>query len=189
MADKQRRASALDMVRSMAIIIIPVALIMWLLTNNLDDYPVEEVDWRPVLAEARSTVDWPVEAPEGLPEEGGYAWTASRASFLKVGDIMTGGGGSPRNHWRVGFLSPDKERVYFEVNQGDDQLETFVREITREGRQVGEQDVAGRVWETWESLDGRTRSLVLRADPTVTLVTADTGFPQLGEFAQTLKAS
>lgn len=187
MADKQRQASALDMVRSMAIIIIPVALIMWLLTNNLDDYPVERVDWRPVLAEARASVAWPVEAPEGLPEEGGYAWTPTRVSFLKVGDTMTGGGGSPRNHWRVGFLSPDK--VYFEVNQGDDQLDTFVREVTRDGRNVGQLDVAGRAWETWESADGRTRSLVLRADPTVTLVTADTGFPQLGDFAQTLKIS
>lgn len=171
----------------MAVIIIPVALIMWLLTNNLDDYPVERVEWRPVLADARVAVDWPVEAPEGLPEEGGYAWTPTRVSFLKVGDTMTGGGSSPRNHWRVGFLSPDK--VYVELNQGDEQLDVFVREVTREGRRIGDQQVEGRTWETWESADGRTRSLVLRADPTVTLVTADTGFEQLGGFAQTLKAS
>lgn len=186
MAYKRGRATAGDMVRSMAVVLLPILLLGWLLTNNLGDYPVERVEWRPVLEQARAEMDWPVQAPEGLPE-GENGWLPSRVSFVRAGERATGGEVSPRNHWRVGCLSPDK--VYFEVNQGDDQLEDLVRSVTRDGRQVGEEPIDGQTWERWESQDGRTRSLVLRADPTVTLVTADAEFTDLQQYARTLRAS
>lgn len=186
-ADKQRKASGADMLRSMALIIIPIALIMWLLTNNLNDYPVDRVEWRPVLEEARETMDWPVQAPEGLPESGENAWVPSRVSFWTSGETTTGGQASPRNHWRVGFLSP--AGVYVEVNQGDDRLDEFIRDVSRDGRRVGEEPIAGKIWERWQSADGRTKSLVLRQDPTVTVVTADAEFTDLQQFARTLEAA
>lgn len=186
MADKQRSATAWDMIRSLAVIIIPVGLIMWLLTNNLGDYPVQKVDWRPVLQQARDAVEWPVQAPEGLPEEGAAAWVPTRVSFQRPGETGTGGAPSPRNHWRVGFLSPNE--VYYEVNQGDDQLPLFVRDITRDGHRVGDETISGVTWERWESADGRTRTLLLRQDPTVTMVTADAPFIELQQFAHTLRA-
>lgn len=187
MANQQRKASAADMLRSLALIIIPIALIMWLLTNNLDDYPVDRADWRPALEEARETVDWPVQAPEGLPEVGQNAWVPSRVSFWTNGETTTGGQASPRNHWRVGFLSPAE--VYFEVNQGDDRLDEFIRDVSRDGRRVGEEPIEGKIWERWQSADGRTKSLVLRQEPTVTVVTADAEFTDLQQFARTLQAA
>ncbi|WP_432558983.1 DUF4245 domain-containing protein [Granulicoccus sp. GXG6511] len=187
MADKQRKATAADMLRSLAVIMIPILLLTWLLTNNLDDYPVERVDWRPVADVARAEVDWPLWAPEGLPEEGRDPWVPSRVSWLRTGDATVGGGASPRNHWRLGYLSPDK--MYYEINQGDDRLDQFVREVTREGTRVGAEPIEGREWERWESRDGRTQSLVLRDEHTATLVTSDAEFIDLQQFARTLRAS
>lgn len=186
MAYKRGRATAGDMVRSIAIVLLPIVLLGWLLTNNLSDYPVERVDWRPVLEQARAEMDWPVQAPEGLPE-GERGWTASRVSFVRVGERAGDGEVSPRNHWRIGYLSPD--RIYFEVNQGDAQLDDLVRSVTRDGRRVGEEPIEGQTWERWESQDRRTRSLVLRVEPTVTLVTADAEFIDLQQYARTLRAS
>lgn len=185
MANKQRRNSVGDMVRAMAIILVPILLITWLLTNNLGDYPVEKVDWQPVLERARDDADWPVAAPVGLPEEGRQAWVPTRVSWVKAGARATGGDPSPRNHWRVGMLSPGD--IYFEVNQADGDPALFVAEVTRDGEKVGEEAINGRPWERWESADGRTRSLLLRSDPTVTLVTADEEFSALQQFARTLQ--
>lgn len=185
MADK-RNATAGDLIRSMAVVLIPILLLTWLLTSNPEDYPVEAVDWRPVLETARAEMEWPVQAPEGLPE-GENAWLPSRVSFVRQGERATGGEVSPRNQWRLGLLSPDK--VYFEVNQGDDELDDLVRSVTRDGRRVGDEPIQGTSWERWESQDGRTRSLVLREDPTVTLVVADAEFIELQQFARTLQAS
>lgn len=173
------------MIRSLAVILIPILLLTWLLTNNLNDHPVEKVDWRPVLETAQATVDWPVQAPVGLPE-GEHGWVPNRVSFLKVGDRTIDGGVSPRNHWRLGYLSPDQ--IYYEINQGDGELEGFIWDVTRQGRRVGDEPIEGRTWERWQSSDGRTRSLVLREGPTATLVTADAEFIDLQQFARTLRA-
>lgn len=184
-AQKQRRqTSAGDLIKSMALVIVPILLITWLFTNNVRDYPVEKVEWRPVLTQARAEATWPVAAPEGLPEEGRNAWVPSRVSWVKVGGPATGGP-SPRNQWRVGFLSP--EQTYYEVNQGDGEPALFIADITRDGRRVGEETLAGQSWERWESADGRTRTLLLRADPTVIMVTADAGFTELQQFARALQ--
>lgn len=184
MADKQRRATAGDMIRSMAIILIPILLITWLLTNNLKDYPVEKVDWQPVLERARAESAWPIMAPVGLPTDGPAAWTPTRVNWAQAGGRWPTGP-ADRNRWRVGFLSPDK--VYFEVNQADGDPVLYIADITREGTKVGEETLGGRTWERWESADKRTRSLILRSDPTVTLVTADAGFTDLQQFARTLQ--
>lgn len=172
------------MVKSIVLVLVPILLITWLLTNNLGDYPVERVEWRPVLTQARAEAEWPVVAPEGLPEDGRQAWVPTRVSWVTAGAPAVGGP-SARNHWRVGFLSPDE--LYYEVNQGDGEPTHFIADVTRDGRRVGEETIAGRNWERWESDDGRTRTLLLRSDPTVVMVTADAGFTELQQFARTLQ--
>ena len=184
MAKTKRNTTAGDLVKSMALVLAPILLISWLLTNNIGDYPVEKVDWRPVLAQARAEAGWPVAAPEGLPEDGRRAWAPTRVSWAQTGGPTTNGP-SPRNHWRVGFLSPDE--VYYEVNQGDGEPTLFIAGVTRDGSRVGEETLEGRVWERWESADGRTRTLLLRVDPTVIMVTADADFTEVQQFARTLQ--
>ncbi|NNG18350.1 DUF4245 domain-containing protein [Naumannella sp. ID2617S] len=183
MANNQARASAGDMIRSLAVIMIPILLLTWLLTSRPKDYEVKPVDWRPVLAQARAEAGWPVLAPVGLPETGGAAWVANVASWVRLGQ-GTAAGPAPRNQWQLGLLNSDK--VHYAVTQGDGRTDDLVKEKTREGHQVGEDQLLGRTWQRLESPDGRTRALVHRTEQVTTVVSADTDFNSLLQFAGTL---
>ena len=59
------------MIRSLALILIPLVVITIIFTNVPADHPVKEVDWKPVLAKARKEAPFEVLAPANLPEGGG----------------------------------------------------------------------------------------------------------------------
>ena len=67
MARANRMATPGDMIRSLAVILIPLVIITVLFTDLPDDKPVTEVDWQPVLAVARRDAPFPVLAPTNLP--------------------------------------------------------------------------------------------------------------------------
>lgn len=183
MANNQARATAGDMVRSLAVIMIPILLITWLLTSQPKDYPVKPVDWKPLLATARAEAGWPVLAPQGLPETGDEAWIANVASWTRTGQ-GTAAGPAPRNEWQLGLLSPD--RLHYSITQADGNTTDLVAQKSRDGKPIGEQPINGRTWQQLESPDGRTRSLVHRDERSTAIVSADTDFLNLQQFAQTL---
>jgi hypothetical protein len=178
-----RQAGTGDLIRSLALILIPLVVITVLFTRLPRDHPVKVVDWRPVLATARAQSPFPVLAPANLPSE----WRATNVSWVKAGDPAPGGQRSVRNLWQLGFLSPDD--VYLEVVQGDLQVEDMVSEKTRMGAADGQSTVNGATWQRRVSPDDRTRSLV-RVEPTVTtVVVGDTSYTGLEAFAATLSSS
>ena len=113
MAQANRLASPGDMVRSLAVILIPLVIITVLFTDLPEDRPVTEVDWRPVLATARRDAPFPVLAPTNLPE----GWRATQAEWVEVGEPHLDGQPSVRNLWQLGFLNPDD--VFIGLDQGD----------------------------------------------------------------------
>lgn len=172
------------MVRSLAVVMIPILLITWLLTSEPKDYPVKPIDWKPLLVTARAEAGWPVLAPQGLPESGDTAWIANAASWTRTGQ-GTSAGPSPRNEWQLGLLSPDQ--VHYSLTQADGNTTDLVAQKSRDGRSVGGEDaINGRTWQRFESPDGRTRSLVHRDDRSTAILSADTDFLTLQQFAQTL---
>ena len=108
-----RQATAGDMIRSLALIVIPLVVIAIIFTDVPDDHPVKEVDWKPVLATAQKQAPFDVLAPTNLPE----GWRATRVNWVPQGRPYLNGEASPRNLWQIGFLSPDD--VYIDLNQGD----------------------------------------------------------------------
>ena len=90
------------MIRSLALIVIPLVVITIIFTNVPDDHPVKEVDWKPVLATARKEAPFEVLAPTNLPE----GWRATRVNWVPQGRPYLNGEASPRNLWQIGFLSP-----------------------------------------------------------------------------------
>lgn len=185
MADNQRSATAGDMIRSIAVILVPVALIMALLTYTPDEPEVRVVPWQPTLAKARAESPWPVVAPAGLPE-GPKQWRATSVHWSKAGHPgPLGGGPSPRNQWLLGLISPDT--IHYAVNQADGDAESWIRETTRDARRTGQATIGGQPWDQYETGDGRTRALVRRGTDTVTVV-ADTDFGHLDQFVRTLKS-
>jgi hypothetical protein len=172
-----------DLVRSIAVIMIPLAVITVLFTKLPKDHPVQVVDPQPVLAKARTESPYPILAPANLPND----WRATRVTWVRTGEPYLNEAPSVRNLWRVGYLTPDED--YIAVAQGDLEPDEFISAETREGAVDGESTVNGDIWERRVSADGRTRSLVRRTDAVTTVVAGDTSYAALEAFAATLTSS
>lgn len=178
-----RQATAGDMIRSLALIVIPLLVIAIIFTNVPDDHPVKEVDWKPVLATAQQQAPFDVLAPTNLPE----GWRATRVNWVPQGRPYLNGEASPRNLWQIGFLSPDD--VYIDLNQGDARPQEMVDLQSREGMPDGNSVIAGQTWQRLVSPDDRTRSLVLRGPSATVVVSADLPYEALEAYASTLSST
>jgi len=181
-ARNKRPATTGDLIRTLAVIMIPVVLIITFFSRNLKDYPVQVVDWQPVLAQAQKAAPYQVLAPEGLPE----TWRATQATWVPKGETYLNDQASVRNLWQLGFLDPDN--VFISVNQGDAQPEAFVTGLTRDGLADGASQIGDQTWVRYVSPDERTRSLVLTSPKVTTIVVGDTTYEALEAFARTLTA-
>jgi hypothetical protein len=178
-----RQATAGDLIRSLALIVIPLVVIAIIFTNVPDDHPVKEVDWKPVLATAQKQAPFEVLAPTNLPE----GWRATRVNWVPQGRPHLNGEASPRNLWQIGFLSPDD--VYVDLNQGDARPQELVDQQSREGTPDGNSVIAGQTWQRLVSPDGRTRSLVLHGSSATVVVSADLPYEALEAYASTLSST
>lgn len=181
MAQAKRPATAGDMIRSLLVILVPVVLISWFFSSNLGDAPVNRVDWRPSLVQARQDASYPVLAPVNLPAD----WVPTRVSWVREGDSVPSGS-APGDEWVIGFLSP--EQVYFAVRQSDADPKQVIADASREGGTDGSSQVGSQRWERFVTPDERTRSLVLRGQGVTTVVTADAPYAALEAFAGSLRS-
>lgn len=181
MARSTRPANPGDMVRSLAVILVPLLIITVLFTRNPDDHPVTVVDVTPSLTAARQQAPYPVLAPVNLPPQ----WRPIRVSWEKLGRPALNGERSVRNAWRLGYLDP--EGVYVALDQGDRLPEDLVATASRDGTPDGQSTVGADTWERRVSLDGRTRALVLRRPEVTSVVSGDTGYGELEAFAGSLR--
>lgn len=174
-----KKARPTDMVWSLLIIAIPLVIITFLFTRG--ETPVKEVDWQAPLVQARSEVDWPVLAPEGLPD----SWVPIRVSWTPEGSPGLNSQPSPRNQWRLGFLDPSQ--IYIELNQGDAEIDEFIAETTREGLPDGISQIGEDTWDRLVTADERTRALVLRTPEVTTVVVGDTDYSELETYVTVLE--
>ncbi|MHA6511065.1 DUF4245 domain-containing protein [Tessaracoccus sp. Z1128] len=180
MARRNPNARTRDMVISMAVLLVPIALIAWWFTVTPEPRP-EAVSVEETLA--RAVAESPY--PPLRAAEPGADWIPVRVAWAKEGDPWITGDPATGNWWQVGYLAPDE--IYYGVQQRDGAPAGFVADTTREGRPLGDDvDLAGRTWERYESADGRTRSLVHADDVVTSIVTADADFTALEAFAATL---
>jgi hypothetical protein len=157
------------MIRSLALILIPLVVITIIFTNTPNDHPVKEVDWKPVLAKAR----------EEAPFE-------TRVNWVRQGKPYLNGEASPRNLWQIGFLTPDD--AFIDLNQGDVRPQEMVDQQSRDGTTDGSSVVGGKTWQRLISPDGRSRSLVLVNPNSTVVVTADLPYEALEAYASTLSS-
>jgi hypothetical protein len=172
-----------DMIRSLLVIIVPLLLISAFFTRNLGDHPVKEVDWRPVVTLARSQAPYPVLAPVNLPP----GWRSVQATWVRTGEPYLNGQASPRNLWKLGFLTTDD--VFVALSQGDLQPTTFISDETRDGTVDGQSVVGDATWERRESPDGRTHSLVESTPEVTNIVSGDLPYEALETYAGILSSS
>lgn len=170
------------MIRSLAVILVPILVITAIATRNLDDHPVTVIDYAPVLAQARAEAPYAVLAPTQLPAD----WRAIRVSWVKQGAPGNKQAPSARNQWQLGYLAPND--IYIALVQGDRLVPELIEDETRGGLPDGSSQVNGATWERRVSADDRTRSLVSATDEVTTIVSGDTDYADLEAYAATLRS-
>ena len=172
-AVRRLRHSIGDMVRSLAVVLGIVAIIL-LVTHRADPDPVKVIDPSPMLAVARMQADFPVLMPQGVA---GLRATSARWAPTSTSD------GQPV--WHVGFLTKDGD--YVQVGQTGATSARFIVDQTVQGRPEGTTTVNGQPWERWRSAS-RT-SLVRTADGATTVVSSTLGENDLRDFVASLRGS
>ncbi|GAA1395045.1 DUF4245 domain-containing protein [Luteococcus peritonei] len=169
---KTKKKTALDMLISLAVILVPAALIYGFFSQVPDEPSVAIAPWEPITQAARDEGTMTVLAPTVLPAD----WKPVRAKFsddqLELGFQVAG-------------------QTYYELKQrpGTSQR-VFVDDATRKGVEEGTSTVNGRSWTRYVSEDGRTRCLVNVAEkpkPTTTVACADGSYEQAEAFAGMLR--
>lgn len=171
------------MVRSLAVILVPVVLITWFFTRSLGAPPVHTVDWKPVLAQARAEAGFPIYAPASLSS--GYR--VNKASWAKRGQPGPTGTPVTTDQWELGTLNPDD--IYVEIDEQNHPDADFVSNSTRKGAVDGQSNVSGMTWTRLVSPDDRTRSLVHTSGMVTVLVSGDLSYAALESFAGMLTTS
>jgi hypothetical protein len=171
------------MIRSLAVILIPLVVITIIFTSIPKDHQVKEVAWKSVLATARKEAPFEVMAPVNLPA----GWRATRVTWVPQGQPYLNGEPSPRNLWQLGFLTP--EDAFIDLNQGDVAPQEMVDQQSRDGKPDGSSLVAGQTWQRLISPDGRTKSLVLHRPDVTTILSGDLPYEALEAYASTLSSS
>lgn len=162
------------MIRSLAVLLVPVLVITVLFTRDPAEPPgAQPVDWGGAHSQAVDEAGFDVVAPTNLPQ----GWTPVRVEWDK-------GERDKDQRWMVGWLSP--QQVYFAVEQSNAASGPFLERATREGVADGTSTVSGTTWQRFRSPDDRTRSLVRVGDEVTTVVVADASYEALEAFTGTL---
>lgn len=180
MARAKKPSSTADLLRSMAVVLIPLVIITYFFTRSPDTPAVQLVDYQPVLAQARQQAPFSVLAPVPVPQ----GWRATRASWLTTGQPGIGGAPSPRNLWQLGFLT--SHQVYLELDQGDLRSKDLIDDRTHQGLPDGQSTIDDQVWQRMISPDEQTRSLVLPSAALTTIVVGDLPYADLESYAASL---
>jgi hypothetical protein len=176
-ARRRGRQTAFDMVRSLGLVLLFVAVLLAVTWRAKPD-PVRVVDYKAATASARLQIDWPVLSPTGLPD----AWRATSARIdLGADDAI---------EWYVGMVTPSDQ--FASVAQSDVKggtaLRKYIADRTEGAVESGTSTVAGTSWRRFVSDDQTTRSLV-RSDKGVTIVvTGTTGWDELSTFVGSLRS-
>ena len=176
-ARRRGRETAFDMVRSLGLVFLFVAVLLAITWRAKPD-PIHVVDYNGATASARLQIDWPVLSPTGLPD----AWRATSARIDRGADGAI--------EWYVGMVTPSDQFASIAQSdvKGGAALRKYVADRTEGAVESGTSTVAGTPWRRFVSGDEKTRSLV-RSDNGVTIVvTGTTGWDELTTFVGSLRS-
>jgi hypothetical protein len=175
MAGDRRRsiATAGDMVRSIAVVLAVVAVILLLNARDERGTTVREVGYAGPLASARSAAAYEVVGPVGLGD--GWRPTSVRVPREDGGIV-----------WHVGFVTPEGE--YAGLEQAASTTRRFVERFAAGAEVTGDVRIGPATWQRLEGGDPEPRALVLRGDDSTTVVAGTASFEELEELAGSLEA-
>jgi len=166
------RQTAWDMVRSMAVVLVIVFLIV-LLAWRPEPEAVKVVETAPTVALAARAAEHPVTAPAGLPE----GWRPTSVRWEPTEESR------PERVLHIGYVTPADE--YAQVSVAPVVAEAYLDEQTADGVPTGTQAVGEVTWERRETDD--RRSLVLVDDEVATVVSGSAEWSELVALAGALE--
>jgi hypothetical protein len=138
------------------------------LNRNDPANPVRPVDWESPARYARAQADYPLLAPERLPD----GWMATSVRF-------EGG------EWSLGMLTEDEQ--YVGLKQADRPVASLVEQhVDPEAVQGEDVAVAGETWQTWTD-DAGDLALVREDAAVTTMVVGTAPLDTLVEFTASLR--
>jgi hypothetical protein len=166
------RESVGDMVRSLSLVLVVVAVVFLLTLRDEPDEKVTRIDYSEQLQAARHVAAYDVVAPVGLSRQ----WKATSAGGDTDGGAVT---------WHIGFVTPDEH--YAGVEQSDGPAAAFIDEHVDGAAKAGVVTVAGSPWQRLEGGKPEQRALVLRGSGVTTMVTGSASFTELRQLASALR--
>ncbi|HCA84437.1 MAG TPA: DUF4245 domain-containing protein [Streptomyces sp.] len=174
MATKSAKQTVWDMVLSMAVIGIFVAVIYVFIPHDESEDPLKRVDYTVELDSARRAAPYRIAAPEGLPER----WKPTSVTY----DADSPQGAA----WHLGYLDPDEQ--YVAVEQSDGEPAEFIESVSQGAENTGEtRRVAGEEWERYEG--EKYDALVREERGVTTVVTGTASYERLVKMAAALRTS
>lgn len=162
------RKTVLDMVRSMAVVLVVVFAIVLLSWRPTPD-AVTVIDPAPAVASAQEQADFAVSVPAGLSDD----WRTTSARWERTPES----GDAPVLH--IGYVTPSDE--YGQVSQSRAASERYLVEQTSGGAPTGTREISGTVWQEWQADD--RRSLVLIDDGVTTVVSGTGAWAEIESLA------
>lgn len=160
-----------DLVRSLAVVLVLVGVIVAFNVAEQPDPVVRTVDYPAALAEARATAPYDVLGPEPLPA--GWRVTSARTE-------RSGGGVS----WHAGLVTAAEE--YAAVEQSDGDRRALLEGVARGARPAGTVEVAGTTWRRLTGGDPQQRALLHVSGGVTTLVAGSASWSELEQLAGAL---
>lgn len=171
----RRRQTVGDMVRSLAVVLVLVGIVVVFNVAEQPEPVVRDVDYLGALEQARQVATYDVLAPESLPED----WRATSARTRQEGSAAT---------WHLGLVTARDSYAAVEQSDGPDRR-GFVDDFAAGARRTGTVDIGGRQWRRLEGGEPETRALLTTDDGVTTLVAGGARWSELEELAALLRGA
>jgi hypothetical protein len=177
MAKKRGTETAADMIRSLVVVLLPVAFIAGVVLVQTPSEPtVRSVDLAPVLASAREAAPFEVLAPQPLPD----GWRVTQVGYAP-GDADGSG------TWRLNVITEDG--TYVGLVQSTGELDRLVATELSGFEPDGESEVDGQMWTRYSELGlGRAdRALATDLGDSVVVVFSSGDYSAVESFVSRLR--
>jgi hypothetical protein len=132
------RTTVRDMVLTMALIVVPILLVIWLMPSNIPKTAVTAVtsqDYQAMLTAARSELPFTALSPTGLPA----SWELTSDEYEPAGDTAA--------EWRLGYVTAAGK--YAEFEQTTESVAQYLGEQGSDATESGTVTVAGQSWQEY----------------------------------------
>ena len=171
--ERGQERSPRDMVMSLAVLLIPIALLLTFYRVVLSgDAPIT-VDAAPTIQEAQQAAIFPVAVPAGLSDD----WHTSSATFRRQENGAT---------LRIGYVDPDDDPIQL-VESSVAAATLLPTELTTAAKPIDNFRAPNGVWRLYESRPGE-KALVLAEQNRTIIVVGKTDVENLETLAASLKS-